>query len=122
MEKVTHYILRTHMLVVLSLQVRQVRETADWQRQDFVLSDNGTKITIKLCNDKTELGKSIKVGETVEVSNVRTNYFNGQVTLDSTDETGLKVRILRSYNLSINCLYSTSLYTCYKLTVDSIKQ
>lgn len=39
---------------------------------------------------------------TVEVTNLRMKYFNGQVTLDSTDETGLKVRILRSNQHSIN--------------------
>ena len=40
---------------------------AEWQRHDFIRSDNGTKIMVKLWIDKTELATKIIVGETIDI-------------------------------------------------------
>ncbi|XP_070699955.1 uncharacterized protein [Pempheris klunzingeri] len=57
------------------------------KRQDFYLEDYTGSIKISMWHVKTELSEGLSVGDVVTVTNVRTNEYNQDVSLNSTDGT-----------------------------------
>ncbi|XP_070700220.1 uncharacterized protein [Pempheris klunzingeri] len=87
----------TQIYPVQPVKVRSKRSKT--KRQDFYLKDDTGSIKISMWGVKTKQSEGLSVGDVVTVTNVRTNEYNQDVSLNSTD--GTRVHSVQSVGVQV---------------------
>lgn len=94
------------ILQMKALERITVMKQRKTKKQDFHLKDDTDSIKVSVWGENTQQCKGLLVGDIVKVTNVKTNYFRGVTSVNSTPFTRIHkvaAKNLYLYLLTISC-------------------
>ena len=88
----------------------ETSKSDSWSRQEVVMADMCTKITVQLWDEEVQMIKYVSIGDAITITNLIISRFNSTVSFNSADETSVTVSRLSSSSTIENTAFSLAVH------------